>query len=160
MEKKHIIIVIILILLILFFSFYVTSRTNLVGNVIAKLNIGNEETATLDNLGSYMEKTSIVKALPKNSLIAINIYGDSSKNIVKSYSIKGNSISEGIISNPDVVIGVPAKYIDELNKNSVCSAAKLAMNNGELDAKLNIKRSDFMLKYWRMVIYQGCFGLE
>ena len=160
MEIKKIILVVAVISIILFSSFYLMERTNILGNVIAKLNLGNEEVATIDNLGSYMEKTSMVKALPKNSLIVVNIYAEDSKSIIKSYYIKGNSISDSIISNPDVVIGIPVKYIDELNKNSVCSAAKLANNNGDLDAKLNIKRSDFMLKYWRMVIYQGCFGFE
>jgi len=154
------IILIIIFISIVFFLFYVVPRTNILGNVIATIRLGNKEVATLENLGSYMEKTSVVKALPKNSLIAVNIYSDDKNSIIKSYSIKGNSVSEGSINNPDAVIGVPQKYIAELNKNSICETAKLARNNGDLDAKLNMNQLDFIRKYWRMVVYQGCFGLE
>jgi len=148
--KRSIIILLIVILCLviggIIFGVYYKS----LGKNQTSSNSGPTINITYQNLASELSKTSIVKAIPKDSSIALKI-GE------KEYILENDGIREGKIDS-DITITLPGKYIEGLTNKNLCSVIQKANNNGDLGFDTTLSKVSLAWKFKSMYNYRSCFG--
>ncbi len=105
---------------------------------------------SLESFPVYMETHPIMKDIPKDAAISLEIggqaYGISNKRIIK----------DEIISNPDIFIGLPEGYESRIGEIGLCSALNEAIKGGELNFETYVSNTKLITKYYKLIKYKKC----
>ncbi|MDP2947560.1 MAG: hypothetical protein Q8N88_05590 [Nanoarchaeota archaeon] len=110
---------------------------------------------TLDNLENVLSNNYIVKTLPRDATINLII---SNETLQKNYILKKGNVSRGIAENPDMILSLPLKYVNEFTEQNFCTVIQNVNKNEDLgmDTKLSVTR--LLIKYRSMLKYKSCLG--
>jgi hypothetical protein len=143
---------------------YLIPKINFSGKTISlpdkSLNAGAGNVAaaiTKENFAEYAEKQNLVKDLPKDSKILLKFYNFNSgeRQWEDIYAIKKGEITKGSVENPDLIIFIHSKYIQQ--SSDICSAIKKANQNNDLSYEIFISDIKFLWKYKSILKYKNCF---
>ncbi len=105
---------------------------------------------SLESFPSYMETHPIMKDLPKDASISLEIgeqiYGIADKEIIK----------DKIISNPHISIKLPKGYEMRIGEIGLCSALSEAIKEEKLNFETYISNAKLITKYYKLIKYKKC----
>ena len=93
-----------------------------------------------NNLAQYLKQNRVIKDLPKDALVSLNLYNfdSGSKQIEKSYIITKANVIEGQAKNPDLIISIDSKYVSMINSAGFCLTIQNAKLNRDMDSQYKI----------------------
>jgi len=109
-------------------------------------------------IGETLFSSEFVKALPDNSIIALNFY-----DFVDGKRIWLNEVlvgKEGIVKDgePDMKLMMHARYVSQLNGTNLCDVINNAKTNGEMWVESEQSNTKLFFKYAGMMKYKDCLG--
>ena len=113
-----------------------------------------------NNLAPVLSSTSLIRDLPKNSVILLKFYNFNSgaRQWEKSYVIKQGKVYEGN-ENADITLTLHSKYLSGLTTGNFCSMIQQAKKNGDLGIETSISSVSLAWKFKSMYKYKDCLGL-
>lgn len=149
------------IIVISVFSYVRLEETGrVVGGDSSYSGLGAPVNLDYGNLAGYLSSTSMVKALPSNSEIALKFYNFNSgeRQWEKSYILRKDSAVEGEAANADITIIISSKYITQMGSSGLCNAVKKAKSNGDLATSSDLSTLQLLWKFKSMLSYRNCLG--
>lgn len=164
MKKIYIVIIILLIGIIFLTSQHFTGNS-IVNWFSSKKNSQplDEEIkniiVTQENLASFLEGINIINELPDNSELELQLYNfdNGEREFEKKYVIKKGVVGEGKAENPDIIILLHSKYVNDLG--NFCYTLQKAHRNGDLGLELKTGATQLLWKYRKITKYKECLGL-
>jgi len=161
-EKHKILLIVIGIILIIAAGLTVKNK-NLLGSF---LGMGKEqgEVPTIKinygNIAQVLSATSLVKELPKDTLLSLRFYNFNSgtRQWEKSYIIKKGEVKERNTENADITFTLHSKYLKQLTNKNFCSIIKQARANKDLGIETGISKAKLLWKFKGMLRYRKCLG--
>ena len=168
MKTKIIILSLILIIGVIFAAIDISEEFNITGQASNQYQKSGQTQSTgsgsnikinKQNLAQYLEKQSLVRDLPDDSVILLKFYNfhTGAREWEESYVIENNNVKKSTSKNPDIIIWMASEYIPELN--NLYKTMKKAKANNDIGYSLEISRVGFMWRYRSMFGYRDCFGL-
>lgn len=114
-------------------------------------NPGNNSTEN-KGLAELISSQEFVRDLPSGSLIQLNV-GE------KNYILDKDSVREGVLDTPDLIISIPERYIRELESKDFCEVVKEASSAGDASFDLRISEMSAAFKYASLLKYKDCLGV-
>jgi hypothetical protein len=159
-NKIHILIILLAALsaLVVFFigvgiviQFTQTALPSIIGNAV-------QTGLTASNLPEFLQNQQIIRDLPDDARISLQLYSFSSgqRQWENSYSITKGKVVQGKMDNPDIVIWIHMKYLPEFG--NFCSAVKKARANNDLGTYSDLSMAKLLWKYKTMLKYKDCLG--
>ncbi len=108
---------------------------------------------TETNLKAFLESRPLVQELPSKAVIYLHVGNE------LHYTIKRESVTDGVPQNPDITLSMPVSYIDDLGTIGLCNTIILANDNGDLSAQVHLSQKALLWKYRSVLEYRECFGL-
>lgn len=107
---------------------------------------------SLESFPTYVETHPIMKDIPKDATINLEIGG-------QAYGIAGKEIiKDKIIAYPDISISFPAGYETRIGEIGICSALEEAVKNEDLNLEIYASKTKLLTKYYKLIKYKKCFG--
>ncbi|MCU0642213.1 MAG: hypothetical protein MUF61_01360 [archaeon] len=115
---------------------------------------------TYSNIENYLSQTPMVKAVPSNGVIMLKFFNFDRgyREWEKSYVIKTGSAKEGFAADPDILLTLHSKYLQEMNTNNFCSVIKKANAAGDLGFESPLSTLKLSWKFRSLSSYRDCFG--
>jgi hypothetical protein len=110
----------------------------------------------LDNFEDVLSSNEIVRNLPKDAKINLNLYNESME---RSYILRRGSVVKGKASDSDIDLTLPVNYLDGLTNRNFCSKIKIANDNGDLGVDTTMSPLRLAVKYNSMYKYRDCLGI-
>ena len=113
---------------------------------------------TKENLADFVKSNSIINELPKSADIELRFYNINNGERIweERYIIKKSLVEKGNVENPDLVVILDSKYIEELG--DFCYALTKAHNNGDLRIEFKKSKVSLLWKYGGILKYKSCLG--
>ena len=111
---------------------------------------------TLDNFEEMLSQNQIIANLPSDARINLVL---SNSTIEKDYILTRGNVSDGKAENPDIILSLPLKYLDNFTSQNFCDVIQNANNNKDLGVKTEISAAKLLIKYSSMMKYKSCLGM-
>jgi hypothetical protein len=113
----------------------------------------------LDNFAEVLSGQGVVKELPKNGVIKLQLYDVENHEWVvkKSFVITKGKVVEGSVDKLDMDVMIDLKYLPEIG-NNLCDAVRKAGDNNELAVESDMGKIALLWKYKSMLKYRRCLG--
>ena len=113
------------------------------------------------NIEKELSKNEVIVNLPSEAKILIKFYNFNSgeRTWEKSYILSQGAVKEGTLENPDVILSLNSKYLDELTTQNFCAVIKKAKENNDLGIEFSGSETALLWKYKGMLQYKDCFGM-
>jgi uncharacterized protein YpmS len=158
----RIIVIILVVVMIMIIALYFLGKT--AGFFSSRKNPSSFETSekiivTKETLPLYLESHPLTSELPDDGEIELQLYSFSSGKRVweESYVLTKDRVYEGRAKNPDVIIFLDAKYVDDLG--NICGALTEAREHNDIAIEIKQSTPALLWKYRTLVAYKDCLGL-
>ena len=154
MNRKQVIVLAIVVIMLL------------IGIFVSRLVISGRATqtqqkfdVTKENLGAFLQITSLIKELPEDARISFKTYNFDSgiRTWEKFYILTKGKVYESDEDNVDAVVFLHSKYISGLGIN-FCQTIKEAKSKGDFGFEIKKSKAGLLWKYRGMISYKKCFG--
>ncbi len=113
------------------------------------------------NIEKELSKNEVIESLPTDAKMLIRFYNFNSGQRAweKNYSLTKGNVKEGTIENPDVILNLDSKYLNNLTTQNFCSIIKEAKEINSLSIEIPGSKTSLAWKYSAMYKYKDCFGM-
>jgi hypothetical protein len=115
------------------------------------------------NFALIISQNALIRNLPEDSSLLLRFYNfnSGSREWEKAFSLKRGNVVEIINPesiNPDIIILVHSKYLNELNSVNFCQIIEKANSAGDLGFESQLSDAKLLWKFKSMLSYRKCLG--
>lgn len=110
------------------------------------------------NIEKELPKLPLVTSLDRSAVVQLRFYNfnNGSRQWENSYVVRSTSVKKGTVAQPDVVVTMASKYLNNLTNINYCSVIRNADRHKDLGFAYWISRAKLFYKYRSMVRFANC----
>ncbi len=143
---KYVLIVIGIIIILIFIAWLFLKTPKSSGNMVWEPIDLNSE-----NLPEYLGRFTLVHELPESGLIELAV----GNNV---YTITKGEVAVGKPDRPDIVLTLPASYLEIMGQHGWCAGVQRALADGNLGIEFKESQTELAWKYRSLFSYRKCLG--
>jgi len=153
------------IIIVIIISGAVIENRNIIGSFLGmKKKVTTSSSPEVDinygNIEQAFSGSSIVKDLPKDSVVLLRFYNFENGEEVweKSYILEKEGVKEGYTDEADIILLIPSEYLVQLTNKNFCGTIQAAKSNEELGIRTELSTAKLLWRFKSMFPHRKCLG--